>query len=93
MENPYDEQLRSVNIEIQELSIKRASAVSELVYTSSELRYTNTKRKRRKAIMKEISLLADRIHAYDTVIMQELLAKKRDLETKRDILEYVKVKK
>lgn len=91
MENPYDEQLRSVNNELEELRIKRVVAVSELVSICSDLRYANIKRKRRRAIMKEISLLADQIHAYDTVVIQELLAKKHDLETKRDILEYVRM--
>ena len=90
MQNPYDEELRSVDVEIEDVRKKRERAVSDLVRISADLRYANTKRKRRKAIMKEISVLADRIHAYDTVVLQELLGKKYNLKTKRDMLEYVR---
>lgn len=92
MQNPYDEQLRSVDAEIEDLRKRREMAVSDLVRISADLRYANIKRKERKKIIEKVSLLAYQIHGYDTVIMQELLAKRHDLETKRYILEYVRVK-
>ena len=92
MQNPYDEQLRSVDAEIEDLRKKRERAVSELVRISVDLTYANITKKRRREVVKQVSSLAGQIHVYDAFTMQELLAKRHDLETKRYILEYVRVK-
>ena len=92
MENPYDEQLRSVYAEMEELRKRREEAVSELVRITADLRYANLKRKKRKEIIERVSWLAYDIDDYDNYKMRDLLVKRHDLETKRNILEYVKVK-
>ena len=92
MENPYSEQMRSVDAEIEELRKRRQEAVFELVRVTDDLRYVNLKRKKRKEIIERVSRLAYDIDDYDKYKIPALLAKRHDLETKRDILEYVRMK-